>query len=91
MVRGEGGINGPDLSFIGSQRPIEFSDNPLYEPNAHVSREFWLVDVVLERRVSEQRLCDEQDTYYLQMLTRDKGLVTLPRKDFRKLEIRKTR
>jgi cytochrome c oxidase cbb3-type subunit III len=90
MVRGEGGIDGPDLSFIGSQRPVEFLRQSITQPDAHVSREFWLADVVLENGSASSGYVMNEDTYYLQMLTRDKGLVTLPRKDFRKLEIRKT-
>ena len=89
IVRGEGGINGPDLSFIGSQRPIEFLKQSIIKPNAHVAREFWLAEVILENGAASSGFVMNEDTYYLQMLTRDKGLVTLPRKDFRKLEVRK--
>ena len=88
-VRGEGGINGPDLSFIGSQRPVDFLRQSVVKPNAHVAREFWLAEVVLENGAASSGFVMNEDTYYLQMLTRDKGLVTLPRKDFRKLEVRK--
>jgi cytochrome c oxidase cbb3-type subunit III len=89
MVRGEGGINGPDLSFIGSQRPIEFLKQSIMDPNAEVARDFWVAEVVLENGSTRSGFVMNEDTYYVQMLTRDKGLVTLPRKDFRKLEIRK--
>ena len=89
IVRGEGGINGPDLSFIGSQRPIDFLRQSIIEPNAHVAREFWLAEVILENGAASSGFVMNEDTYYLQMLTRDKGLVTLPRKDFRKFEVRK--
>lgn len=89
IVRGEGGIHGPDLSFIGSQRPIEFLRQSIVEPDAHVAREFWLTEVILENGTASSGFVMNEDTYYLQMLTRDKGLVTLPRKDFRKLEVRK--
>ena len=89
MARGDGGVNGPDLSFIGSQRPIEFLRQSILEPNAYVAREFWQAEVILEDGASSKGFVMNEDTYYVQMLTPDKGLVTLPRKDFRKLEIRK--
>jgi cytochrome c oxidase cbb3-type subunit III len=89
MIRGEGGINGPDLSFIGSQRPVEFLRQSILEPNAHVAREFWLAEVTLENGAVSSGFLMNEDTYYVQMLTSDKGLVTLPRKNFRKIEIRK--
>jgi putative heme-binding domain-containing protein len=89
MVRGEGGIHGPDLSFISSQRPLEFLRQSILEPDAHVAREFWTAEVILESGAAQSGFVMNEDTYYLQMRTRDKGLITLPRKDFRKLEIRK--
>ena len=89
MVRGEGAINGPDLSFIGSQRPAEFLEQSIMEPNAHVAREFWLAEVVLENGSTSSGFVMNEDTWYVQVLTPDKGPVTLPRKDFRKLQIRK--
>ena len=89
MVRGEGGINGPDLSFIGSQRPIGFLRQSIEEPNAHVAREFWLAEVILENGTASSGFLLNEDTWYVQLITSDKGPVTLPRKDFRKLQIRK--
>jgi cytochrome c oxidase cbb3-type subunit III len=89
MVHGEGGINAPDLSFIGSQRPVEFLRQSILQPNAHVAREYWLGEAVLENGATSSGFVMNEDTYYVQMLTRDKGLVTLPRKDFRKFEVRK--
>jgi putative heme-binding domain-containing protein len=89
MVRGEGGIQGPDLSFIGSQRPVEFLRQSILEPDAYVAREFWPAEVVLENGAVRKGFLMNEDTYYVQMLTQDLGLLTLPRKDFRKLDIRK--
>jgi len=89
MVQGEGGINGPNLNFIGSQRPVEFLRQSILEPGAHVAREYWPAEVVLENGASHKGFVMNEDTYYVQMLTAGKGLVTLPRKDFRKLEVRK--
>jgi cytochrome c oxidase cbb3-type subunit III len=89
LVRGEGGVDGPDLSFIGSQRPIEFLRHSILQPDAHVAREYWVAEVVLENGATNSGFVMNEDTYHVQMLTRDKRLVTLPRKDFRKLEVRK--
>jgi putative heme-binding domain-containing protein len=88
MVRGDGGVNGPDLTFIGSQRPVEFLRQSILEPDTVVAKEYWPTEAVLESGVASKGFLLNQDTYYVQMLTRDKGLVTLPRKDLRKLDVR---
>ena len=90
LARGEGGINGPDLSFIGSQRPVENIRKSIVEPEAYVAREYWPAEVVLESGATHKGIVMNEDTYYVQMLTPEQGLVTLPRKDFRKFEVRKS-
>lgn len=89
LVQGEGGIQGPELTFIGSQRPVEFLRQSILSPGAYVAREYWPAEVVLESGVSSKGFVMNEDTYYVQLLTPDKGLVTLPRKNFRKWEVRK--
>lgn len=89
LAAGVGGTNGPDLSFIGSQRPVAHLRQAILEPNAHVDRAFWPAEVVLESGATHRGFLLNEDTYYVQMSTAQ-GLVTLPRKDFRKFDVRQT-
>ena len=88
LAAGVGGSNGPDLSFIGSQRPVAHLRQAILEPGAQVNRAFWPAEVVLESGTTHRGFVLNEDTYYVQMLTQAQGLVTLPRKDFRKFEVK---
>ena len=90
LVRGEGGVKGPELSFIGSQRPVAQIRKSIEDPNAEVDRAFWLADIILEDGTPYKGFLLNEDTYYAQMLHPLKGLVTLPKREFRKFEIQKT-
>ena len=90
MVRGAGGVNGPDLSFIGSQRPAGQIRQSILEPNAQVDMAYWLADIVLENGVPYKGFILNEDTYQVQLLHPSKGLLTLPKRDFRKFAVQKT-
>lgn len=90
LIRGEGGVNGPELSFIGSQRPATQIRKSIEEPNAEVDRAFWTADIILEDGTPYRGFLLNEDTYHAQMLHPTTGLVTLPKRNFRKFEILKT-
>lgn len=90
LVNGEGGVNGPDLSYIGSSRPAATLRQAILEPNAIVAMEYWRADIELENGTPHKGFLMNEDTYYVQLLQPGKGLVTLPKRDFRKFEIVKT-
>lgn len=90
LVKGQGGINGPDLSHIGSQRPAEAIRKSIVEPSAEVDMSYWQADIVLENGTPYKGILLNEDTYNVQMLHPAKGLLTLPKRDFRKFEIVKT-
>ncbi len=89
LVRGAGGVSGPDLSFVGSQRPAEQLRRSIVEPNALVDQAYWRADIVLENGTAYQGLLLNEDTYYVQLLHASKGLLTLPKRDFRKFVVLK--
>lgn len=89
LVKGEGGVNGPDLSFLGSQRPAAHIRQSIENPNAHVDPAYWRADVVLEEGTPYKGFLMNEDTYHVQMLHPAKGLVTLPKPNFRKFAIDK--
>jgi cytochrome c oxidase cbb3-type subunit III len=90
LVKGEGGVNGPELSFIGSQRPAAAIRESIENPNAQVGQAYWQADIILENGTPYKGFLMNEDTYNVQMLHPAKGLVTLPKRDFRKFEIKKT-
>jgi putative heme-binding domain-containing protein len=90
LVRGVGGVNGPDLSFVGSQRPTDQLRKSILEPNEQVDQAYWVADIVLENGTPYKGFLLNEDTYHVQMLDPSKGLVTLPKRDFRKFVVQKT-
>ena len=90
LVRGVGGVQGPDLSFIGSQRPASQLRQSILEPGAAVDRAYWTADIVLENGQPYKGFILNEDTYYVQLLHPSRGLLTLPKRDFRKFDVVKT-
>jgi putative heme-binding domain-containing protein len=90
LVKGKGGIQGPELSFIGSQRPVDFLKASILDPAAQVDRAFWTADIVMENGAAHRGFILNEDTYYVQMLTQSGALATLPRKDFRAFSLKRT-
>ncbi len=90
LVRGEGGVQGPDLSVIGSQRPVEHLRQSILDPGARVLREHWVAKIVHENGVAYSGFVMNEDTHLIQILDASRGLVSLPKKDLRKLEIDKS-
>lgn len=90
LVRGTGGVSGPDLSYIGSQRPTEQLRRAILEPNALVDQAYWQADIVLENGTPYRGVLLNEDTYYVQLLHPANGLLTLPKRDFRRYVVQKT-
>ena len=90
LVKGIGGVNGPDLSFVGSQRPLDQLRKSILEPNAQVDQAYWMADIVLENGTPYKGFLLNEDTYHVQMLHPAKGLLTLPKRNFRKFVVQKT-
>ncbi len=90
LVRGEGGVNGPDLSHIGSQRPAAHIRESILKPGSAVDRAFWTADILLEDNSAFKGFLLNEDTYNVQVLHPSKGLLTLPKRNFRKFDILRT-
>lgn len=90
LVRGEGGVRGPNLSTIGSERSVEYLRESILDPNAKVPPEYWTAQITLNDGASYAGRVMNQDTYIVQLLDFSKGLVSLPRSSFRSFEIQKT-
>jgi putative heme-binding domain-containing protein len=75
LVRGEGGVNGPDLSLIGSQRSPEHLRDAI---------------VALENGKTYTGFILNEDTHTLQMLEFQQGLQSLAKRDFNRFSVEKT-
>jgi len=82
LVRGEGGVNGPDLSLIGSQRSPDYLRESIVDPDAKVAPEYWVAKIVTRDGVSHTGFVMNQDTYMVQILDFSRGLQSISRSDF---------
>lgn len=89
LVRGEGGVQGPDLSVIGSQRSVEHLRQAILNPNAQVLREYWVAKITHENGATYSGFLMNEDTHTVQILDFSRGLRSLSKHDFRKFEIDK--
>jgi putative heme-binding domain-containing protein len=83
LAGGEGGIKGPDLSVIGSQRSAGYLRESMLDPDASVSPEFWVARIVIKDGSPHSGFVMNQDTYMVQILDFSRGLESLPRSDFK--------
>jgi len=90
LVRGEGGIKGPDLSVIGSQRNLEHLRRAIVDPNAEVPRQYWVAKITLESGSSYTGFVMNEDTHTVQILDFTQGLKSLSKQSFRKFDIDKS-
>ena len=90
LIRGEGGLKGPDLSVIGSQRSAAHLRQAILDPNANVPREYWVAKITLESGSTYSGFLLNQGAYTVQILDFSKGLKSLATHDFRKFDIDKS-
>ena len=83
LVRGEGGVKGPDLSVIGSQRSAAHLRESILDPNAKVSPDFWVARIITRDGTSHSGFVMNQDTYAVQLLDFAQGLHTFARSEFK--------
>ena len=68
MIRGQGGILGPDLSNVGGERPLQFIRDSLTKPRLPIPRGYRPVEVITTggRRISG--VAKNDDNFSLQLL-----------------------
>jgi len=90
LVKGEGGVRGPDLSMIGSQRSVEHLRQAILDPNAQIEHEYWVAKITHENGTEYSGFLINEDSYGVQLLDFRRGLISLVKHDFRKFEIDKS-
>ena len=83
LVRGEGGVRGPDLSLIGSQRSAAYLRRSITEPNADVAPEYWVAKLVTRDGKNYSGFILNEDSYAIQILDFTGGLRMIERSDFK--------
>jgi putative heme-binding domain-containing protein len=83
LVRGEGGVRGPDLSVIGTQRAPAHLRESILDPGKVVAPAWYVAKVITKDGKSQSGFLLNQDTYAIQMLDFAGGLRTIQRADFK--------
>ena len=79
LVRGEGGVRGPDLSVIGSQRSVGHLRESIIDPGAEVVPEYWVAKIVTRDGSNRTGFILNQDSYAVQLLDFSGGLQRIER------------
>jgi putative heme-binding domain-containing protein len=93
IVNGVGGVNGPELSSIGSRRSPAYLRRALLEPSADFPRErnyqlFALVNAIPRNGPAVLGVRVNEDTYTIQLRDRDGGLHSYRKTELKSLERR---
>jgi cytochrome c oxidase cbb3-type subunit 3 len=83
LIKGEGGVRGPDLSVIGSQRSVGHLRESILDPGAKVEPAFWVAKIVAKDGERRTGFILNQDTYSVQLLDFSGGLQLIRRSDFK--------
>lgn len=87
LVKGEGGVRGPALSLIGSQRSVAHLRESITAPGEKVDKAYWVAEVVTKDGKRHSGFLMNQDTYAIQMLDFADGLRMFNRTDFKDVVI----
>jgi cytochrome c oxidase cbb3-type subunit III len=83
LVKGDGGVRGPDLSVIGSQRSVGHLRESILDPGVKVDPAYWVAKILMKDGANRTGFILNQDTYSVQLLEFSAGLQMLSRSDFK--------
>jgi cytochrome c oxidase cbb3-type subunit 3 len=87
VVKGEGGLNGPDLTSIGSRRSYADLRTALIDPDAEVPSEFWSVVVTTTSGQNIRGARLNEDTSSIQIRTDQGRLVSLLKQEIAEMNL----
>jgi putative heme-binding domain-containing protein len=90
LVRGEGGRQGPDLSYIGSQRSAAHLRESILKPSARVEMEYWTARLKTVQGEAVEGYVLNEDTHSIQLLDAKDRLRSIPKTAIREQSIDKT-
>ncbi len=85
MIRGRGGITGPDLSNIGGERTLGALRNALTKPRPRIPRGYQPVEVVTSDGRSLTGIVKNENNYSVQLLDSDSKLQLFARDELRRV------
>ena len=83
LVKGDGGVRGPDLSVIGSQRSVGHLRESITDPGVKVEPRYWVAKIITKDGRNRTGFILNQDSYSVQLLDFSSGLQLVPRSDFK--------
>ncbi len=86
MLRGRGGLTGPDLSGIAGERSLTFLRDALTRPKSHIPHGYQPVKIVTEGNTAIEGVVKNENNFSLQVLGLDGKLHLLSRKELRKID-----
>jgi putative heme-binding domain-containing protein len=86
LVRGEGGIQGPDLSFVGSRSSVAYIRESILDPNAQVATLYRIAKITLPSGSAYSGFVMNEDTYSVQLLDFSRGLQSIRKSDIKSFE-----
>jgi putative heme-binding domain-containing protein len=87
LIRGLGEAKGPDLSVIGSQRSPDYLRESIVDPSAHIAPEYRVARIAAKDNTRYAGFLMNEDTYSVQILDFDRGLMSVPRETIGSLSI----
>jgi len=83
LVKGDGGVRGPDLSVIGSQRSVGHLRESITDPGVKVEPQYWVAKIITKDGRNRTGFILNQDSYSVQLLDFSSGLQLVQRSDFK--------
>ncbi len=90
LMRGEGGRQGPDLSYIGTQRSAAHLTESILNPSARVEMEWWEAKVATSDGKRYGGYVLDEDTHSIRILDTQDRLLSLPKSKVKAIEIDKS-
>jgi putative heme-binding domain-containing protein len=83
----DGGFAGPDLSSVGSRRPLAYLRASLVDPDRDVRSRYWVVTAVAGSGERSQGFLLDEDRHTLQILGFDGKLRSLKKEDLKTYDV----
>ncbi len=90
MVQGEGGRQGPDLSWVGWRRAPDYLRTALLDPSSDVEPRWWTAEAVTTAGARVGGILVDEDQFMVRLLDEKDDLHSLAKRDLERFERMKT-
>lgn len=90
MVNGKGGLQGPDLSWVGWRRAPDFLRTAMLDPSAAVEPRWWTAQAVTTSGSQIGGILVDEDQFTVRLLDQNDELHALRKRDLERFERTKT-